>query len=61
MNIPAKVQGEAGLDGERHGISKGNMVVIPAGTEHNAINTSRPPSRCASTSSTHHRIAQVRR
>ena len=40
MNIPAKVHGEAALDGDRHGISKGNMVVIPPGTEHDAINTS---------------------
>ena len=27
-------------DGERYRLSMGNMVVIPAGTEHNAINTS---------------------
>ena len=40
MYIPAKVHGEAALDGDRHGISKGNMVVIPPGTEHDAINTS---------------------
>jgi hypothetical protein len=40
MNIPAKVQGEAALDGDRHGLSKENMVIIPAGTERNAINTS---------------------
>jgi mannose-6-phosphate isomerase-like protein (cupin superfamily) len=40
MNIPAKVRGEAALDRERHGLSKGNTVVIPAGTEHNAVNTS---------------------
>jgi hypothetical protein len=40
MNIPAKVHGEAALDGDRHGISKGHMVVIPPGTEHDAINAS---------------------
>ena len=40
MNIPAKVQGEAVFDGDRHELPKGTMVVIPAGTEHDAINTS---------------------
>jgi mannose-6-phosphate isomerase-like protein (cupin superfamily) len=33
-------QGEAILDGERHALSDGMAVVIPAGTEHNVINTS---------------------
>ena len=33
-------QGEAILDGERHTLSDGSAVVIPAGTEHNVINTS---------------------
>ena len=33
-------QGEAVLDGERHALSDGAAVVIPAGTEHNVVNTS---------------------
>jgi mannose-6-phosphate isomerase-like protein (cupin superfamily) len=33
-------QGEAILDGERHALSDGAAVVIPAGTEHNVVNTS---------------------
>ena len=33
-------QGEAILDGERHPLSDGSAVVIPAGTEHNVVNTS---------------------
>jgi mannose-6-phosphate isomerase-like protein (cupin superfamily) len=33
-------QGEAILDGERHALSDGVAVVIPAGTTHNVINTS---------------------
>jgi mannose-6-phosphate isomerase-like protein (cupin superfamily) len=33
-------QGEAILDGERHALSDGMAVVIPAGAEHNVINTS---------------------
>ena len=33
-------QGEAILDGERHALSNGSAVVIPAGTEHNVVNTS---------------------
>jgi len=33
-------QGEAVLDGERHPLSDGVAVVIPAGAEHNVINTS---------------------
>jgi mannose-6-phosphate isomerase-like protein (cupin superfamily) len=33
-------QGEAVLDGERHALSDGWAVVIPAGAEHNIINTS---------------------
>ena len=33
-------EGEAVLDGERHPLSDGWVVVIPAGTEHNVINTS---------------------
>ena len=32
--------GEAILDGETHKLSDGMIVVIPAGTEHNIINTS---------------------
>jgi mannose-6-phosphate isomerase-like protein (cupin superfamily) len=34
-------EGVAILDGERHALSDGVAVVIPAGTEHNVINTSR--------------------
>ena len=33
-------QGEAILDGERHPLGDGSAVVIPAGTEHNVVNTS---------------------
>jgi len=33
-------QGVAILDGERHALEDGVAVVIPAGTEHNVINTS---------------------
>lgn len=33
-------QGEAVMDGERHVLSDGVAVVIPAGAEHNVINTS---------------------
>lgn len=33
-------QGEAILDGERHALGDGSAVVIPAGTEHNVVNTS---------------------
>ena len=33
--------GEAILDGERHALEDGTAVVIPSGTEHNVINTSR--------------------
>jgi mannose-6-phosphate isomerase-like protein (cupin superfamily) len=33
--------GEAILGGERHALSDGVAVVIPAGTEHNVVNTSR--------------------
>ena len=40
MDIPAKAQDEAALDGEQHELSKGIMMVIQAGTEHNAIDTS---------------------
>ncbi len=32
--------GEAILDGERHQLGDGTAVVIPAGTEHNVVNTS---------------------
>jgi len=32
--------GEAILDGEKHALEDGVAVVIPAGTEHNVINTS---------------------
>jgi mannose-6-phosphate isomerase-like protein (cupin superfamily) len=34
-------EGEAILDGERHALEDGVAVVIPAGTEHNVVNTSR--------------------
>ena len=33
--------GEAILDGERHPLSDGTALVIPAGTEHNVINLSK--------------------
>lgn len=33
-------EGEAILDGERHPLRDGVAVVIPAGTEHNVVNTS---------------------
>lgn len=33
-------QGEAIMDGERHALSDGVAIVIPAGAEHNVINTS---------------------
>jgi mannose-6-phosphate isomerase-like protein (cupin superfamily) len=33
-------EGEAVLDGERHKLADGDVVVIPAGTEHNIVNTS---------------------
>ncbi len=33
-------KGEAILDGERHALSDGVAVVIPAGAEHNVVNTS---------------------
>lgn len=33
-------EGEALLDGERHPLSDGSIVVIPAGVEHNISNTS---------------------
>ena len=33
-------EGVAILDGERHALADGSAVVIPAGTEHNVINTS---------------------
>ncbi len=32
--------GEAILDGERHPLQDGSAVVVPAGTEHNVVNTS---------------------
>jgi len=32
--------GEAILNGERHPLGDGDIVVIPAGTEHNIVNTS---------------------
>lgn len=34
-------QGAAILDGERTALGDGDIVVIPAGTEHNIVNTSR--------------------
>jgi len=33
-------QAKAVLDGEEHALSAGSAVVVPAGTEHNVINTS---------------------
>ena len=33
-------EGEAILDGEAHKLADGDIVVIPAGTEHNIVNTS---------------------
>ncbi len=33
-------QGEAILDGERQPLADGSAVVVPAGTEHNVVNTS---------------------
>lgn len=33
--------GKAVLDGEEHGLVDGSAVVIPAGTEHNIINSSK--------------------
>lgn len=33
-------EGEAILDGQRHALRDGMAVVIPAGTEHNVVNTS---------------------
>jgi mannose-6-phosphate isomerase-like protein (cupin superfamily) len=33
-------QGEAVLDGERQPLAHGSAVVVPAGTEHNVVNTS---------------------
>ena len=33
-------EGEAILDGERHALRDGTAVVIPAGTQHNVVNTS---------------------
>jgi mannose-6-phosphate isomerase-like protein (cupin superfamily) len=33
-------EGYALLDGERHALEDGTAVVIPAGTEHNVVNTS---------------------
>ena len=33
-------EGEAIIDGERHPLGDGTAVVIPAGTEHNVVNTS---------------------
>jgi mannose-6-phosphate isomerase-like protein (cupin superfamily) len=37
-------QGEAVLDGERHQLSDGISIVIPAGVEHNIVNTSSSDS-----------------
>jgi mannose-6-phosphate isomerase-like protein (cupin superfamily) len=34
-------EGKAILDGEEHRLADGSAVVIPAGTEHNVVNTSR--------------------
>lgn len=34
-------EGEALLDGRRHELSDGVAIVIPSGTEHNVVNTSK--------------------
>lgn len=36
-----KGEGKVILDGEEYGVGNGSAVVIPAGTEHNVINTSQ--------------------
>lgn len=33
-------EGKAVIDGEEHALSDGSAIIIPAGTEHNIINTS---------------------
>lgn len=38
-------QGHALLDGERHALEDGVSVVVPAGTEHNVINSGSKPLR----------------
>lgn len=37
--------GEVSLDGEKHTLSDGVAVVIPAGVEHNVVNTADEPLR----------------
>jgi mannose-6-phosphate isomerase-like protein (cupin superfamily) len=37
--------GKVILDGEAHALEDGSAVVIPAGVEHNVLNTSREPLR----------------
>ncbi len=37
--------GEALLDGERNAIQDGSAIVVPAGTEHNIINTGNTPMK----------------
>jgi len=38
-------QGEAVLDGEKHALEDGTALVIPAGAEHNVVNTGGEPLR----------------
>jgi len=38
-------EGEAIIDGERHALEDGVAVIVPAGAEHNLVNTSREPMR----------------
>lgn len=38
-------QGEAVLDGEKHALEDGTALVIPAGVEHNVVNTGSEPLR----------------
>ncbi len=40
LQLVEEGEGVAILDGERHALEDGVAVVIPAGTEHNVINTS---------------------
>lgn len=37
--VVVKGEGEVVLDGERQAVEKGSMVVVPAGTRHNLVNT----------------------
>lgn len=38
-------EGKAVLDGVEHAIGDGSAIVVPAGTEHNIINTSEAPMK----------------